>query len=281
MAEVTHLPSDCYASDIIEVVEREGCVVVDSLVDDAWLTQFNKDIQPSVDAYRTYQFAGEGRMNDFLGDDTVRLQGMLRKAPCYLDLILDERLLGTMDHFLLPNCNNYLLNSSEVIEIHGGETAQPFHIDDKIWPTSTWVPDRLNQFNVMVAGTEFTAENGATLVVPYSHKWENPLRPPEEDEIAQAVMSPGSAVFIPGKTAHAGGTNTSGEKRRAIVASFVLGWLRTQENHFLHNTPEEVGKLPKRARQLLGYELYLGDSILGGPLGFYEHRCPSSMFEKW
>ena len=36
-------------------------------------------------------------------------------------------------------------------------------------------------------------------------------------------MKAGSAVFIPGKTLHGGGNNTDGIKRRAIVASYVLG----------------------------------------------------------
>lgn len=85
--------------------------------------------------------------------------------------ITDERLLDTMDHFLAPNCGQYQLNSSEVIEIHGGETAQALHTDDMIWPVNAWVPDRLLQFNVMVAGTDFTVANGATNVVPGSHKW--------------------------------------------------------------------------------------------------------------
>ena len=52
-----------------------------------------------------------------------------------------------MDHFLAPNCGQYRLNSSEIIEIHGGETAQVLHWDDVIWPAHFWAPDRLLQFN--------------------------------------------------------------------------------------------------------------------------------------
>ena len=48
--------------------------------------------------------------------------------------MLDARLLGVMDQLLGPNCGQYLLNSSEAIEIHGGETAQELHVDDVICP---------------------------------------------------------------------------------------------------------------------------------------------------
>lgn len=280
MTQLTHLPADCGTADIIEAVEREGAVIVEDFVSAEWLQQFNTDVQTSVDAYEPYDY-GEPEALEFLGFKTVRLNGILSKAPAYLDLMLDERLLGVMDHFLGPNCGQYQLNSSELVEIHGGETAQELHTDDMIWPVNYWAPDRLLQFNVMVAGTDFTKENGATQVVPGSHKWMAPERVPQQDEICQAVMSAGSAVFIPGKTLHGGGASTTDNARRAIVTSYVLGWLKTQENHQFHNTLEQVAKLPKRAQQLLGYDLYAhyDENITGGPLGYYEYRSPAVLLE--
>ena len=150
-----------------------------------------------------------------------------------------------------------------------------------IWPAHYWAPDRLLQFNVMVAGTDFTAENGATQVVPGSHLWDDPERVATPEEITQAVMKAGSAVLIPGKTVHGGGTNTSGDRRRAIVTSYVLGWLRTQENHFLHTNLEQAREWPERVRQLMGYDLYshYDENMGAGPLGYYEYRSPAVLFE--
>jgi ectoine hydroxylase-related dioxygenase (phytanoyl-CoA dioxygenase family) len=187
-----------------------------------------------------------------------------------------------MDHFLGPQCGQYRLNSSEVIEIHGGETAQELHWDDVIWPAHFWAPDKLLQFNVMVAATDFTENNGATQVVPGSHRWDHSTREAKAEEVTLATMKAGSAVFIPGKTLHGGGTNTDGTKRRAIVASYVLGWLRTQENHFLHTSVEQAKAWPQRVRELLGYDLYAhyDDNIQGGPLGYYEYGSPSVLFDK-
>ena len=281
MAELTHLPGNCSVDDIIEAVEKDGATIVDDFVTHAWLDEFNDSIKTSIDAYEPYDY-GEEEAREFLGYQTIRLNGLISKAPCYIDLITDDRLLGTMDHFLGPNCGQYRLNSSEVIEIHGGETAQELHTDDMIWPVNYWAPDRLLQFNVMVAGTDFSTENGATHVVPGSHKWTDTDRSPAPDEIARAVMSAGSAVFIPGKTLHGGGANRDGTVRRAIVASYVLGWLRTQENHFLHTTVEQAATWPARVRQLLGYGLYAhyDENLSGGPLGYYEYKDPSVLFDK-
>ncbi len=280
MTQITTLPSNSSTEDIIEVLEKDGAAIVDGFVSQEWLSEFNSAIQTSIDNYKPFDY-GEPEAEEFLGRQTVRLNGLIRKAPNYIDLITDDRLLTIMDHFLAPNCGQYRLNSSEIIEIHGGETAQELHWDDVIWPAHFWAPDLLLQFNVMIAATDFTESNGATLVVPGSHKWDHSKRQPKQKEITQAVMKAGSAVFIPGKTLHGGGNNTDGVKRRAIVASYVLGWLRTQENHFLHTSIDEAMEWPERVRQLLGYDLYAhyDENIQGGPLGYYEYGSPSALFE--
>ena len=280
MAEIVHLPPSATASDIVAEMEEHGAVIVDHFVTPQWLKEFNDSVRTSIDAYTPYDY-GEPEAMEFLGYNTVRLNGLVNKTSNYLDLMLDERLLGVMDQLLAPSCGQYLLNSSEIIEIHGGETAQELHVDDMIWPGHFWMPGRMLQCNTMVAGTEFTASNGATQVVPGSHLWNDPEREPTPGEIASAEMSAGSIVFIGGKTIHGGGTNTSGEARRAIVTSFVLGWLRTQENHFLHSTVEQAKSWPARARQLLGYDLYshYDDGLMAGPLGYYEYGSPEVLFD--
>ena len=280
MAEIVHLPPSATPSDIVEVMAEHGAVIVDDFVTAQWLKEFNDSVRTSIDAYTPYDY-GEPEAMEFLGYNTVRLNGLVSKASNYLDLMLDERLLGVMDQLLAPSCGQYLLNSSEIIEIHGGETAQELHVDDMIWPGHFWMPGRMLQCNTMVAGTEFTASNGATRVVPGSQLWDDPQREPTPGEIASAEMSAGSIVFIGGKTIHGGGTNTSGEARRAIVTSFVLGWLRTQENHFLHTMVEQAQSWPARARQLLGYDLYshYDDDMMAGPLGYYEYGSPEVLFD--
>ena len=198
MVQVTHVPSDSTVADIIEIVERDGIVIIDDFVSPSWLAKFNSSVQASIENYQPYDY-GEPEAMEFLGHQTIRLNGLISKSSNYIELMTDERLLGVMDHFLAPNCGQYRLNSSEIIEIHGGETAQELHFDDMIWPAHYWAPDRLLQFNVMVAGTDFTAENGATQVVPGSHLWDDPERVATPEEITQAVMKAGSAVLIPGK----------------------------------------------------------------------------------
>ena len=92
-----------------------------------------------------------------------------------------------------------------------------------ICPGHFCMPGRMLQCNAIVAGSDFTQDSGATQVIPGSHRWEDPERVPDASELGHAVMKAGSIVFVGGKTRHGGGTNISGEARRAIVTSFVPG----------------------------------------------------------
>ncbi len=275
MVEVTHLPGTCSVQDIIEVIEEQGAAIVDDFVSQSWLDEFNAAVKTQMEGNTPFK-----ENEEFFGRHTVRLTGLPRKAPNYIELMTDPRLLGVMDHFLGPNCGQFQLSSSEISEIHGGETAQDLHRDDILWPVHSWMPEKLLQFNTLVAANDFTEANGATHVVPYSHKWEHG-REARPEEVARATMRSGSIVLVPGKTLHAGGANIDGSVRRGIVTSYALGWLRTYENHFLHSSVEEAREWPEKARELLGYALYQhrGENLSGGPLGLYEYQSPKTLFE--
>ena len=75
MAKLTHLPSSCSTEDIIGVLERDGAVIVDEFVSQEWLDDFNTAIQTSIDNYIPYDY-GEPEAQDFLGYQTVRLNGL-------------------------------------------------------------------------------------------------------------------------------------------------------------------------------------------------------------
>ena len=278
-ANVQTLPSDSTVETIVGVLDQDGVVIVENFIDNSLLDKFNAEIQPAIDAFRQYHF-GKEAIDGFLGSNTVRLHGLVGSAPSFADIMLDTRLLAITDHSLLPWCSSYILSAGELIEIRGGETAQRFHVDDGSWPYWARKGAGLLQINFMIAGSDFTATNGATLVVPGSHRW--PIdREPNDDEIVQAVMPAGSMAIIRGDTQHAGGTNTDGTARRALSVSYCLGWLRAVENSYLNLDLDVLKQLPPKARQLLGYDIYDGsdDEVRSGFLGYYRMGSPGALFE--
>jgi ectoine hydroxylase-related dioxygenase (phytanoyl-CoA dioxygenase family) len=49
--------------------------------------------------------------------------------------------------------------------------------------------------------------------------------------------------------------------------SFVVGWLRTEDNNYLSTPPEVARTLPRRSQELLGYAAHDAIASGGGYLG--------------
>ena len=131
----------------------------------------------------------------------------------------------------------------------------------------------------MIALVDFTRELGATVVAPGSHRWER-ARQPEPDELAYAEMPAGSAVLYLGSTIHAGGKNSTDRWRRAMHMSYVVGWLRTEDNNYLSTPPDIARTLPRRSQELLGYAAHDAIAHGGGYLGTVDLLDPIELLAK-
>ncbi|WP_169711711.1 phytanoyl-CoA dioxygenase family protein [Henriciella litoralis] len=274
-ATVERLPGSCSGEDINAALETDGVVIVENFLAPDLVKSLNEELQPYVDASKPRE--QKSMYDDFLGGYTVRLHGIAAKSASFPDVLIDPRIMTVMDSQLKPNCTDYRLSSAELIEIRGGETAQPIHRDDDSWPRAAQSAAPL-VVNVMIALSEYTAENGATVVVPGSHKWDSD-RHPKTEEITQAVMSPGSAAIFTGQTLHGGGQNVSGVPRRGLSVSYCHGWLVPVENSWLGIPLDTVRTLPHRAQSLLGYDLYDGTSRGSGLINMYEVGSPRALLD--
>ena len=193
------------------------------------------------------------------------------RSKTFLEVMQSRLITGVADELLRPNCEDYLLNTGQLIQIGPGETAQLLHRDEDAWNFFK-PPKPLLEVEAMFALTDFTIANGATQVVPGSHQWPAE-REPRPDEITQAEMNAGSALFYLGTTLHGGGANTTeNEWRRGMFFGFVVGWLRTEENVFLTVPIEEVRKMPVRVQELLGYKAHGGIGVVdvGSPMALLD-----------
>jgi ectoine hydroxylase-related dioxygenase (phytanoyl-CoA dioxygenase family) len=103
---------------------------------------------------------------------------------------------------------------------------------------------------------DFTADNGATVVIPGSHRWDDERAPTPADRREKAVMAAGSCVLFLGTLWHGGGENRSGGRRLALTAQYCEPYLRTQENYFLSVSPQTVAGLSGDLQRLLGYSIH-------------------------
>ena len=110
---------------------------------------------------------------------------------------------------------------------------------------------------------EFTIANGATLLVPGSHKWPAD-RQPETNEIVNAEMPAGSVLFWTGGLLHGAGENSTEDWRYGIILTYSLGWVRQEENQYLNMPLERLTELSPELQRTLGFNMY------GDALGYYD-----------
>lgn len=263
------LSSDTPMPQVIGAIEADGGVIVRDFLSPDLLRRLQDDLRHFVEDHAPGSREANPGWQFFHGPRTKRFCGLAAKSPAFVDLLLDARLKEYADHFLLPNCGQYWLNTGQMMVVGPGEPAQLLHRDSANWPHFPWPGPELT-VSCMFALSDFEVETGATQVAPGSHKWSDPNRAPTAREITQAVMPAGSVMLYTGSVIHAAGENrTKDQWRWGMHVSWVLGWLRPEECHYVAVPIDVARKLPERVQHMLGYHSYY-PSTYGGRLGLVD-----------
>jgi hypothetical protein len=120
----------------------------------------------------------------------------------------------------------------------------------------------------MWAVTDFTADNGATRVIPGSHLWPAGRRPTPDDPVECLEMPQGSFAVWLGATFHGAGANRTDAVRVGAQMGFNCGFLRPHETQLLLVPPLVARDLPLNVQEVLGYRAHRG------MLGCIEQQSP-------
>ncbi len=276
--------------DVIQAaIERDGAVIVEGLLSMDVVERVNAEVEAAVTAADPNEEYFNPLLQAFHGQFTKQVSGMPGISPTFaVDVMCHPLLLALCDRILAPSCARYQLNIGHLLQRGPGSDEQFLHRDELVWSDVPKPAPEL-QLATVIAFVDFTRENGATRVVPGSHRWPDrqllaaeqfQQRAPEAAEIAYAEMPAGSAVVYTGGTIHGGGANVTESPRRGAHLSYCLGWLRTEENNYLSTPPEIAATLPRIAQELLGYAVH--DSIPrgGGYLGMVRMQDPVDLLAR-
>ncbi len=122
---------------------------------------------------------------DFEGYRTRRVYGLFGKTRSLDALAIHDVVLGVLDRVL----GQYQLSAPTGISIGPGESPQPLHPDDAIYPLPR--PHAEVVVNVMWPLQDFTATNGATRIVPGSHRWTDERPGPDTPTTPRSRSRPG------------------------------------------------------------------------------------------
>ena len=162
--------------------------------------------------------------NSFEGARTVRIYNLLARHPVFRRVPVLEPLLSIVEGVLDDGC---LVSSLSSIAIDPGEGPQPLHVDDTLYNLPR--PHEAIVCNSMWALTDFTEANGATRIVPGSHRFEARPEYGVHYESIAAEMPRGSLLIWNGSLWHGGGANQTGTRRVGIAMNYCAGFLRQQE----------------------------------------------------
>jgi len=251
MTQLQHFTIDSSPDTLLKAIRRDGAIIVDGVMSSDEVSALRNEITPYMEA------SGNGS-DEFAGLLTTRTGGLVMRSPACRDVLQNKLVLDLCNGFLLPFCQRYQLHLTQVIRLRPGQGAQPIHRDR--WAWGTHLAHVEPQLNTIWAVSDFTAENGATRVVPGSTDWPDD-RHAVEGEITQAEMQAGSVLIYTGSVFHGGGENRSDSDRIGLNITYSLGWLRQEENQYLSTPPELARELPKPLQELIGYAM--GQYALG------------------
>ncbi len=236
-------PSDSI-DEVAAAVQKDGAAIIGGLASPESMDRVDREITPWLEAVVRGGDASLGRR-------TRRLGGLIARSPTARELINQPMVLRIVREVVhLPT--TIQLHLTQVIAIGPGETGQAIHRDQWAFDFFPFPKGYEIQCNTIWAMTDFTEENGATRVVVGSSTAEDRLEFRLEDTQA-AEMEKGSLLFYTGSVYHGGGPNQSDATRFGLNLTYVVAWLRQEENQYL-SVPREIAmELPESLLRLMGY----------------------------
>jgi ectoine hydroxylase-related dioxygenase (phytanoyl-CoA dioxygenase family) len=247
----------------LQAIENDGFSIIENAIDNASLEAIRRELAPFC------QGQHPGR-NNFEGHYSERVYALLAKAPSVAKIIEHADVLALVDK-LLPK--NYLLSAALAILVHPGETPQPFHYDDAVEQLGIDKPRPRFGVSTIWAFDDFTENNGATEVIPGSHRWPE-ARIGKDSEVIKVIMTAGSVLVFDGALIHRGGANHSSTDRLAITPQYCSPGLRQIENMVLAVPPNIAGQYSAKIQNMLGYNI-----IEPGFKGYVDGMHPKKLID--
>lgn len=241
-----HLPASAPAELVVELLRRDGAVIIDRLAAPATLDAVLDEMDPFMDETPLGP-------DEFGGKRTRRTGALIARSPTARDLVMNPLILGAA-RGLLHDATSIRLHLTQMIAIEAGESGQAIHRDQWAFDFHPFARGFEVQCNTIWALSDFDEQNGATRVIPGSQLAEDRLSFGVEDT-EPAEMERGSVLVYTGAVYHGGGANRSDATRHGLNLTYARSWLRQEENQYL-SVPHELAKeLPTDLLRLMGYAL--------------------------
>ena len=233
-----------------------------TVIEDAASAELVEGLKAALERIEREHHLGPARTS-FEGFKTVRINNLLTYDDLFWEVPLHENVLPVVERVLDREC---LLSSFCSLVLGPGQEAQPIHEDTQLIPLPR--PHIPITLNAIWALSDFREDNGATRIVPGSHKYASSPEYGKAYDAVTATMKAGSVMLFDSALWHGGGANNSDNRRFAFSCAYCWGWMRQQENLQLGIPRETAKRFPRRLQELCGYSVYKGQ------FGHIDNRDP-------
>lgn len=194
---------------LIAAIERDGGVIVESLISRDLAAQIKSDLKPHFDSDIPDK-------SGFFPTTTQRATGLLAISDACVELACNPLYISVANALVSSTYTFWRRNNQETVSgkpiisstvgfrVNPGGQQQVLHRDDNDYhPHDKELPVMIG---CVTAVTKTTRHNGATVAIPGSHRW-GPERQPLDEEAIPAELEPGDAFIFLGNLYHAGGAN--------------------------------------------------------------------------
>lgn len=183
----------------------------------------------------------------------VRVFYLLELDAVFRELIQQTTALEMVNSVLGENVlvSNFTANIAKP-----GSGSMALHSDQSLVIPEPW--EQPLAMNIIWCLSDVYFENGATLYIPGSHKWERRAAVPNNaKELLQPfVAKAGSIIAMDGRLWHTSGANITKDSERALLFGYYTApFLRQQVNWTAALSPQTKDSLSPEMRELLGVNI--------------------------
>lgn len=241
----------------ISKLNRDGFILIPNVISDYECNFYKKLLEEDYIKYSGFYDGNkridEGKLSDKSGEKVV--YNLHNKHISWFKLFEHSDVLPLLDIILKSGSYKdeepYYLNNISARCPLKGFGKQQLHLDSNLPGVNYTLI-----VNVVWLLDDFTIENGATRVVPGSHKKKSFAADGgnHEDEIF-ITGSKGSVIIFNANLWHGGAENTTDETRWAVLLGYAR-WFIKPSFDFMKNTPTSIFKeLSNEQKNLLGFDL--------------------------
>jgi ectoine hydroxylase-related dioxygenase (phytanoyl-CoA dioxygenase family) len=237
--------------DAFVYFKNNGYLIIEDVLDNEEVLIINNKVDELISIEKKNKTIFE------YGENLTRIWNLVNKDILFQNLITSAYILEFADYAFDRDTNHlkYYLSSFQANILGPGAKAQNLHID-------TPVPDPLPSWEIKINSiwllNDFTDKNGATQIIPQSHKFgrrPNKNNVNDYEGLVDVIAKKGSILFTRGYLWHRSGNQLTSIDRRVLLGSFAASYMReisSEEDILSFQAKNNIVPIQQKCWELVG-----------------------------